>query len=84
MSEKIQKLKASIENDKAKLEALKKDIADKEKRLKDLEMAEMMGKLNVICAGNTDMMGILDAIQNKDLDKLMELLEGAGTSERTN
>ncbi|HIR57102.1 MAG TPA: hypothetical protein IAA54_05485 [Candidatus Gallacutalibacter pullicola] len=84
MSEKIQKLKASIENDKAKLEALKKDIADKEKRLKDLEMAEMMGKLNVICAGNTDMMGILDAIQNKDLDKLMELLEGAGTNERTN
>ena len=84
MSEKIQKLEASIENDKAKLEALKKDIADKEKRLKDLEMAEMMGKLNVICAGNTDMMGILDAIQNKDLDKLMELLEGAGTNERTN
>ena len=84
MSEKIQNLKASIENDKAKLEALKKDIADKEKRLKDLEMAEMMGKLNVICAGNTDMMGILDAIQNKDLDKLMELLEGAGTNERTN
>ena len=84
MSEKIQKLKASIENVNAKLEALKKDIADKEKRLKDLEMAEMMGKLNVICAGNTDMMGILDAIQNKDLDKLTELLEGAGTSERTN
>lgn len=83
MSEKIQKLKASIKNDKAKLETLKKEIASKEKRLKDLEMDEIMGKLNVIRSDNISVLEIVDAIQNKDINKLRELMEGEDPNERT-
>lgn len=83
MSEKIQRLKASIENDKKKLEALKKEIADKEKRLKDMEMEKIVGKLNVIRSDNISVLEIVDAIQNKDINKLRELMEGEDPNERT-
>ena len=84
MNEKIEKLKASIEHDRERIKVLQESIAQKEKKLHQLELSEVMGKLNTIKTDRMDVLGIVEAIQNRDLESLMTLMEGDADDERGN
>lgn len=84
MNEKIEKLKASIEHDRDRIKVLQESITQKEKKLRQLELSEVMGKLNTIKTDRMDVLGIVEAIQNRDLEMLMTLMEGDADDERGN
>ena len=84
MNEKIEKLKASIERDQQRIKVLQESITQKEKKLHQLELSEVMGKLNTIKTDRMDVLGIVEAIQNRDLESLMTLMEGDADDERGN
>ena len=84
MNEKIEKLKASIEHARDRIKVLQESITQKEKKLRQLELSEVMGKLNTIKTDRMDVLGIVEAIQNRDLEMLMTLMEGDADDERGN
>ena len=75
MNEKIEKLRAAIEHDQERIRAIQEGIAEKEKKLRELEVSEIQGKIMEIRSKNMDVWEILDAIRDKDVEKLMELTE---------
>ena len=66
----------SIEHDRQRIKALQEGVAEKEKKYRQMEMAEIEGKLNLIRADKMNVLEIVDAIQRKDLEALMTLMEG--------
>ncbi len=82
--DKMEKLRASIEHDRQRIKALQEGVAEKEKKYRQLEMAEIEGKLNLIRADKMNVLEIVDAIQRKDLEALMILLEGDESIESGN
>ena len=74
--DKMEKLRASIEHDRQRIKALQEGVAEKEKKYRQMEMAEIEGKLNLIRADKMNVLEIVDAIQRKDLEALMTLMEG--------
>ncbi|MEF2794465.1 MAG: hypothetical protein U0N62_03210 [Hydrogeniiclostridium sp.] len=75
-TEKMEKLRMSIEHDRQRIKALQEGVAEKEKKYRQMEMAEIEGKLNLIRADKMNVLEIVDAIQRKDLEALMTLMEG--------
>lgn len=75
-TEKMEKLRTSIEHDRQRIKALQEGVAEKEKKYRQMEMAEIEGKLNLIRADKMNVLEIVDAIQRKDLEALMTLMEG--------
>ena len=84
MNEKMEKLRMSIERDRQRIKVLQEGVTEKEKKYRQLEMAEIEGKLNLIRADKMNVLEIVDAIQRKDLEALMILLEGDESIESGN
>lgn len=73
--EKINKLKKEIESDTKKLNNLKEILKNKQKQLKDLEQQQILNKINILTSKGINLDEVIDAIKNKDTQKLIEFME---------
>jgi uncharacterized protein YjgD (DUF1641 family) len=82
MNDRIAKLKESVSKDKQKIAKLQDGIKEKEEKIRELENTELMNNLNSISTRGFAVNEIVEAIKNKDVDRLMGMMEasqGQGT-----
>lgn len=75
MNERIAKLKESVSKDKQKIVKLQDGIKAKEEKIRELENTELMNNLNSISTRGFAVNEIVEAIKNKDVDRLMGMME---------
>jgi len=83
MSERLEKLRDSVQNDEAKVQKLQEDIKSKKEKIKELENAEIMNNLNSLSTQGMAVNDIITAIKNKDLDVLMSLMSSNQSEEKS-
>lgn len=74
MSERILKLKQSIEKDQEKLQKLQLTLKMKEEKLQQLQQTELLKQLNSIVVDGFNADEIIQAIKGRDTDKLFALM----------
>lgn len=75
MSERIDKLKQSIQKDQVRLQKLQQNLKEKEDKLHKLERTELLCSLNSIVVEGFDATEIIQAIKDKDTQRLYALIE---------
>lgn len=83
MSERLEKLRDSVQKDEAKVQKLQEEIKSKKEKIKELENAEIMSNLNTLSTQGMAVNDIITAIKNKDLDVLMSLMSSKQAEEKS-
>lgn len=75
MSERIETLKKSVERDEQRVQKLQEGIKAKKEKIRGLENAEILSRLNSLSAQGYPVEKIIAAIGNKDAETLMKLIK---------
>lgn len=74
MNQRIIKLKAAVEKDKERIQRLQDKVKVNEEKIKELQNTEILNNLNAISAKGLSVNEIVEAIREKNIDTLMELM----------
>lgn len=75
MNERIARLKESVAKDKERISKLQDRVKVKEEKIRELENTELMNNLNSLTAKGFAVNEIVEAIKNRDIHRLMNMME---------